>query len=56
MKRILLLTVMFLGLVTITFAQSDYYIKKAQSFQHEAEYYQKKAEGYRREATYYLKR
>ncbi len=56
MKRIILLITLFLGLVTITFAQSDYYIKKAQSYQREAEYYQKKAEGYRREATYYLKK
>ena len=45
MRQILLFITMFLGLVTISFAQSDYYIKKAQSYQREAEYYQKKAKG-----------
>ncbi len=52
MRRILLLVTVLLGLITSSFAQSDYYIKKAQSYQREAEYYQKKAEGYRREASY----
>jgi hypothetical protein len=47
---------MFWGLVAISFAHSDYYIKKAQSYQREVEYYQKKAEGYRREVTHYLKK
>lgn len=50
---------LFLLLLTISvsaFAQDDYYIKKAQSYQREAEYYQKKADGYRREAEYYLKK
>ncbi len=56
MRRMLLLITMLLGLVTTAFAQSDYYIKKAQSYQREAEYYQKRAEGYRREAAYYLKK
>ena len=41
---------------TVSTAQSNYYVKKAQSYQREAEYYQKKAEGYRREAAYYLKK
>lgn len=41
---------------TVSAAQSNYYVKKAQSYQREAEYYQKKAEGYRREAAYYLKK
>ena len=42
--------------VDITTAQSDYYIKKAQSYQREAEYYPKKADGYRHETAYYLKK
>ena len=54
MRNILLIIAMLL--VAVTFAQSDYYIKKAQSYQREAEYYQKKAEGYRKDATYYLKK
>ena len=40
---------LFLLLLTMsvsTFAQDDYYIKKAQNYQREAEYYQKKADGY----------
>ena len=41
MRQILLFITMFLSLVTISFAQSDYYIKKAQSYQREAEYYPK---------------
>ena len=52
----LLIIEMFLGLVTISFAQSDYYIKKAQSYQREAEYYYKKAEDYWKYATCYLKK
>lgn len=47
---------MFWGLVAISFAQSDYYLKKAQNYQREAEYYQKKADGYRQNATYYFKK
>lgn len=46
----------FMGLATILSAQSDYHIKKAQSYQRQAEFYQKKAEGYRREAEYYMKK
>ena len=56
MRKMLLFITMLFGFVTASFAQSDYYIKKAQSYQREAEYYQKKAEGYRREASYYLKK
>ena len=56
MKRILTLLMILLASKTLVLAQSDYYIKKAQSYQQEAEYYQKKAEGYRREASYYLKK
>ena len=56
MKKIFLLITLLLGTVTIAFAQSDYYLKKAQQYQREAEYYQKKAEGYQREAAYYTKR
>lgn len=56
MRKILLFITMFLTLVTTAFAQNDYYIKKAQSYQREAEYFHKKAESYRREAEYYLKK
>ena len=55
MRTILFITMLFTLTVTVS-AQSDYYIKKAQSYQREAEYFQKKAEGYRREAAYYLKK
>ena len=43
MRKMLLFITMLFGFVTASFAQSDYYIKKAQSYQREAEYYQKKA-------------
>ena len=56
MKRLFLLLLCMVAVVDITTAQSDYYIKKAQSYQREAEYYQKKADGCRREAAYYLKK
>ena len=56
MKRLFLLLLCMVAVVDITTAQSDYYIKKAQSYQREAEYYQKKADGYRDNAEYYLKR
>lgn len=56
MKRLLLIFTMIAISVLTVSAQSDYYIKKAQSYQREAEYYQKKADGYRREAAYYLKK
>ncbi|MBQ0080882.1 MAG: hypothetical protein KBS95_04975 [Alistipes sp.] len=39
-----------------TFAQDDYYVKKATEYTKEAEYYQTKAQGYYREAEYYLKK
>ncbi|MBO4434485.1 MAG: hypothetical protein J5769_03410, partial [Bacteroidales bacterium] len=54
MNRIIIaLALMFLAGAT-AFAQSDYYIKKAEEYTREVEYYQRKAEGYRREAQYYL--
>jgi hypothetical protein len=56
MRKMLLFITMLFGFVTASFTQSDYYIKKAQSYQREAEYYQKKAEGYRRELPIILKR
>lgn len=56
MKRVLFVVTMLFGLIASVSAQSDYYIKKAHSYQREAEYYQKKAERYRREAAYYLKK
>ena len=56
MKRLLFIFTMIAISVLSVSAQSDYYIKKAQSYQREAEYYQKKADGYRREAAYYLKK
>lgn len=56
MKRLLFIFTMIAISVLTVSAQSDYYIKKAQSYQREAEYYQKKADGYRREAAYYLKK
>ena len=55
-KALLLLMILIMTSVYIVLAQSDYYIKKAQSYQREAEYYQKKADGYRDNAEYYLKR
>ena len=42
MRQILLFITMFLGFVTVCFAQSDYYIKKAQSYQREAVYYKRR--------------
>lgn len=56
MRKALLLLMILMTSVYIVLAQSDYYIKKAQSYQREAEYYQKKADGYRDNAEYYLKR
>ena len=56
MKRLFLLLLCMIVTVDITTAQSDYYIKKAQSYQREAEYYPKKADGYRHETAYYLKK
>ena len=56
MKRLFLLLLYMVAINTVSTAQSNYYVKKAQSYQREAEYYQKKAEGYRREAAYYLKK
>ena len=56
MKRLFLIITMMLGCASLVSAQSDYYLKKAQSYQREAEYYQKKADGYRQNATYYLKK
>ena len=56
MKRLLFIFTMIAISALSVSAQSDYYIKKAQSYQREAEFYQKKADGYRREAAYYLKK
>ena len=55
MKRLFLVVILQISLSS-AFAQSDYYIKKAQGYQREAEYYQKKADGYRREAATISKR
>ena len=55
MKRLFFVVILLISLSS-AFAKSDYYIKKAQSYQREAEYYQKKADGYRREAAYNLKK
>jgi hypothetical protein len=41
MKRLFIVVILLISLPS-AFAQSDYYIKKAQSYQREAEYYQKK--------------
>ena len=54
-KILILLTILFIS-VNVVLGQSDYHIRKSQSYQREAEYYQKKADGYRREAAYYLKK
>ena len=48
MKRLFLLLLYMVAINTVSTAQSNYYVKKAQSYQREAEYYQKKAEGYLR--------
>lgn len=52
MKRFLIL-LSFLFCVIGIFAQNDYYMKQAQSYQREAEYYTKQALGYEREVVYY---
>ena len=44
MRKILLAIVMLLGLVTVTFSQNDYYVKKAQSYQREAAYYTRRGD------------
>ena len=44
--------ILFCGITTV-FAQNDYYLKQAQSYQREAEYYTKQAQGYEREVDYY---
>ena len=54
-KILILLTILFIS-VNVVLGQSDYHIRKSQSYQREAEYYQKKSDGYRREAAYYLKK
>ena len=47
MKRFLFIFVLTAVSVLSVFAQNDYYIKKAHSYQREAEYFQKKEDGYR---------
>ena len=56
MRKLCLLSVLILSIASMAYAQDDYYLKKAKSYQREAEYYQKKAESYHREAAYHLKR
>lgn len=48
MKRITLIFVVALCCISVG-AQSDYYMRQARSYQHEAEYYTSQAQGYDRE-------
>ena len=52
MKRITLIFVVALCCISVG-AQSDYYMRQARSYQHEAEYYTSQAQGYDRETGYY---
>lgn len=52
MKHILFILILLCGITTV-FAQNDYYLKQARSYQREAEYYTKQAQGYERDVDYY---
>ena len=54
MKRCVLI-LLFMSIVMSAFADNDYYLRQAQSYQNDAEYYLKQAVGYDKDAQYYEK-